>query len=64
MVSVDLGLQVEGLIAKSGFTLTEDAATEKLVEASKDAMNRGIEMAGLDARVEEIAKGMLEVTES
>jgi len=64
MVSVDLGVQVDGLIAKSGFMLSEDADTASLVQASKEAMDKGIEMSGLDARVEEIAKGMLEVAES
>lgn len=64
MVNVDFGIQVDGMIAKSAFTLSEEEEMSNLVLSSKEAMDKGIEMAGLDARVEEIAKAMLEVAES
>jgi methionine aminopeptidase len=64
MVGIDLGVQVDGLIAKSTFTLSEDDTTENLIKASKDAMDKGLELSGLDARVDDIAKGMMEVAES
>lgn len=65
VLKVDIGIQAEGRICDSAFTLTfDDSPWNPLLEAVKAATNEGIKQSGIDARLGEIGASIQEVMES
>jgi len=64
VLKVDFGTQVNGRIIDSAFTLTHSSKYDKLLEASKEATEAGIRVAGVDARLNELGEAIQEVMES
>ncbi|KAF9015712.1 hypothetical protein BDQ17DRAFT_1230001 [Cyathus striatus] len=64
VLKVDIGVQVNGRIADSAFTLTFEPTYDTLLEAVKAATDTGIREAGIDARLGEIAGAIQETMES
>jgi len=64
VLKIDIGVHVRGRILDSAFTLTFEPTYDKLVEAVKAATNTGIQEAGIDARLGEIAGAIQETMES
>ncbi|KAI0304730.1 peptidase M24, structural domain-containing protein [Russula brevipes] len=64
VLKVDIGVHVRGRILDSAFTLTFEPTYNKLLEAVKAATNAGIQEAGIDARLGEVAGAIQETMES
>ncbi|KAF5368337.1 hypothetical protein D9758_002168 [Tetrapyrgos nigripes] len=64
VLKVDIGVQVQGRICDSAFTLTFDPTYDKLLEAVQAATNTGIREAGIDMRLGELAGLIQETMES
>jgi len=64
VLKVDIGVHVRGRILDSAFTLTFEPTYDKLLEAVKAATNTGIQEAGIDARLGEVAGAIQETMES
>lgn len=64
VLKVDIGVQVNGRIADSAFTLTFDHRYDKLLEAVKAATDTGIREAGIDVRLGELGGYIQETMES
>lgn len=64
VLKVDIGVHVRGRILDSAFTLTFEPTYDKLVEAVKAATNSGVQEAGIDARLGEVAGAIQETMES
>jgi len=64
VLKVDIGVHVRGRILDSAFTLTFEPTYDKLLEAVRAATNSGIQEAGIDARLGEIAGAIQETMES
>ncbi|KAI0001868.1 peptidase M24, structural domain-containing protein [Russula vinacea] len=64
VLKVDIGVHVRGRILDSAFTLTFEPTYDNLLEAVKAATNTGIQEAGIDARLGEIAGAIQETMES
>lgn len=64
VLKVDIGVHVRGRILDSAFTLTFEPTYDKLLEAVKAATNSGIQEAGIDARLGEVAGAIQETMES
>lgn len=66
VLKVDIGVQVQGRICDSAFTLTfeEDSKWNPLLDAVKAATNAGVKEAGIDARLGEVGAAIQEVMES
>jgi len=64
VLKVDIGVHVRGRILDSAFTLTFEPTYDKLLEAVRAAANSGIQEAGIDARLGEIAGAIQETMES
>lgn len=55
VMKIDFGVAINGHIIDSAFSVCFDERFKPLIEASREATNRGIRMAGPDARISEIA---------
>ncbi len=64
VMKVDFGVQVNGHIIDSAFTMTFDPVYDDLLAAVKDATNTGIREAGIDVRVCDIGAAVQEAMES
>lgn len=64
VIKIDFGVQVQGRIVDSAFTLAFDETHQPLLDAVRAATNKGIEEAGIDARLGEIGAAIQEVMES
>lgn len=64
VLKVDIGVQINGRIADSAFTLNFDHKWDRLLEAVKDATNTGIREAGIDVRLGGLGGIIQEVMES
>ncbi len=64
VLKVDIGIQVNGRICDSAFTLTWEDTHNPLLEAVRAATDEGIRQAGIDARLGEIGAAIQEVMES
>ncbi|EAS02321.2 type II methionine aminopeptidase (macronuclear) [Tetrahymena thermophila SB210] len=61
---IDIGVQVEGRIIDSAFTVAFNPKYDKLLEAVKESTNVGIKEAGIDVRIPDIGAAIQEVMES
>ncbi|KAL4439126.1 hypothetical protein ABPG74_008901 [Tetrahymena malaccensis] len=61
---IDIGVQVEGRIIDSAFTVAFNPKYDKLLEAVKESTNIGIKEAGIDVRIPDIGAAIQEVMES
>lgn len=61
VMKIDFGVSINGNIIDSAFTVCFDSKFDSLVQASKDATNTGVKMAGIDARLSEIGDAIHEV---
>lgn len=66
VLKVDIGVQVNGRICDSAFTLTfeENSKWNPLLDAVRAATNAGIQASGIDARLGEVGASIQEVMES
>ena len=64
VMKIDFGVSVNGQIIDSAFTVCFDPRFDPLIEASKQATETGIKLAGPDARISEIAAAIEEVITS
>ncbi|KAK4699945.1 methionyl aminopeptidase, partial [Phenoliferia sp. Uapishka_3] len=64
VLKVDFGVQVNGRIVDSAFTLSWEPTYDNLLLAVKDATNTGIREAGIDVRTSDIGAAIQEVMES
>ncbi|CEL60131.1 methionyl aminopeptidase [Rhizoctonia solani AG-1 IB] len=64
MLKVDIGVQVNGRICDSAFTLSFEPTYDALLAAVKDATNTGVREAGIDVRLGDIGAAIQEVMES
>jgi methionyl aminopeptidase len=63
-MKIDFGVQINGNIIDSAFTMTFNDKYDALLEAVKDATNTGIREAGIDSRLGEIGAAIQEAMES
>lgn len=61
---IDFGTHVRGILVDCAFTVAFNPEYDELLKACKEATNRGIECAGIDARLNEIGAEIQEVMES
>ncbi|KAG2022837.1 methionine aminopeptidase 2B [Coprinopsis cinerea AmutBmut pab1-1] len=64
VLKVDIGIQVNGRIADSAFTLNFEPTYDKLIEAVKAATETGVREAGIDVRLGELGGLIQETMES
>ncbi|KAH8676423.1 methionine aminopeptidase 2 [Tricladium varicosporioides] len=64
VLKVDFGVQVNGRIVDSAFTIAFDHTYDNLLAAVKEATNTGVNEAGIDARMSDIGSAIQEVMES
>jgi len=64
VLKVDFGVQVNGRIVDSAFTLSFEPTYDALIAAVKDATNTGVREAGIDVRLGDIGAAIQEVMES
>ncbi|CAD6597065.1 HN1_G0013370.mRNA.1.CDS.1 [Saccharomyces cerevisiae] len=64
VMKVDYGVQVNGNIIDSAFTVSFDPQYDNLLAAVKDATYTGIKEAGIDVRLTDIGEAIQEVMES
>lgn len=64
VMKCDIGVQSQGIICDSAFTMTWDDKFNPLLEAVRAATNAGVKMAGIDVRIKDIGKEIQEVMES
>lgn len=64
VLKVDIGVQVNGRICDSAFTMNWEPTYDNLLAAVKDATNAGIREAGIDVRTADIGAAIQEVMES
>ena len=64
VLKIDFGVQVNGRIVDSAFTVSMDHKYDRLLEAVKDATNTGVREAGIDVRVGDLGAAIQEVMES
>lgn len=64
ILKVDFGVHVSGRIVDSAFTLSFNEQHQPLLDAVRAATNKGIQEAGIDARLGEIGAAIQEVMES
>ncbi|CAO1625316.1 unnamed protein product [Sympodiomycopsis kandeliae] len=64
VLKVDIGVQVQGRICDSAFTLTFEDTHNPLLEAVRAATETGVREAGIDARLGEIGAAIQETMES
>ena len=66
LISVDVGITLDGLVADSAFTYTVgeiDAETQRLLDVAKEALVAGIEQAQAGKRVGDISHAVQQVVE-
>ena len=61
VMKVDIGLQVNGWIIDSAFTMAFDPQFDPLLETVREATNAGVKAAGIDVRLCEIGEAVEEV---
>lgn len=64
VMKVDFGVQINGYIIDSAWTVTFDPKYDPLLTAVRDATNTGIREAGIDVRLTDIGEAIQEVMES
>ncbi|KKY21308.1 putative methionine aminopeptidase 2b [Phaeomoniella chlamydospora] len=64
VMKVDFGVHVNGRIVDSAFTMAFDPVYDNLLASVKEATNKGIKEAGIDARMSDIGSAIQEVMES
>eukprot|EP00490_Sorites_sp_Unknown_P023353 CAMPEP_0114662094 /NCGR_PEP_ID=MMETSP0191-20121206/24073_1 /TAXON_ID=126664 /ORGANISM="Sorites sp." /LENGTH=362 /DNA_ID=CAMNT_0001897111 /DNA_START=24 /DNA_END=1113 /DNA_ORIENTATION=+ len=64
LCKIDFGVQINGYIIDSAFSMSFDPMHDELMKAVKAATNRGVEVMGIDARLGEIGGEIQEVMES
>mmetsp|Transcript_1499 Transcript_1499/g.3066 ORF Transcript_1499/g.3066 Transcript_1499/m.3066 type:complete len:468 (+) Transcript_1499:157-1560(+) len=64
VMKIDFGVQVEGRIIDSAFTVSFNPRYDPLIEAAKCATNEGIKQSGIDVRLCDIGEAIQEVMES
>ncbi|KAF8594644.1 peptidase M24A, methionine aminopeptidase [Ceratobasidium sp. AG-I] len=64
VLKVDIGIQVNGYIVDSAFTLSFEPTYDSLIEAVKAATNAGVREAGIDVRLGDVGAAIQEVMES
>ncbi|KAH6867397.1 peptidase M24, structural domain-containing protein [Thelonectria olida] len=64
VMKVDYGVQINGWIVDSAFTMTFDPTYDNLLAAVKDATNTGIKAAGIDVRICDVSAAIQEAMES
>ncbi|KAJ2808975.1 Methionine aminopeptidase 2 [Coemansia guatemalensis] len=64
VLKVDFGVQVNGNIIDSAFTMSWNERYDPLLQAVKDATNTGVREAGIDVRLGDIGAAIQEVMES
>ncbi|SCV01495.1 LANO_0F12046g1_1 [Lachancea nothofagi CBS 11611] len=64
VMKVDIGVQVNGYIVDSAFTVTFDHKYDNLLKAVEEATNTGVREAGIDVRLTDIGEAIQEVMES
>ncbi|KAG9230750.1 methionine aminopeptidase 2-like protein [Amylocarpus encephaloides] len=64
VLKVDFGVQLNGRIVDSAFTIAFDHTYDNLLAAVKEATNTGVKEAGVDARMSDIGSAIQEVMES
>ncbi|KAH8786712.1 methionine aminopeptidase 2-like protein [Hyaloscypha sp. PMI_1271] len=64
VLKVDFGVQVNGRIVDSAFTIAFDHTYDNLLASVREATNTGIMHAGVDARMSDIGAAIQEVMES
>ncbi|CUS21514.1 LAQU0S03e04324g1_1 [Lachancea quebecensis] len=64
VMKVDIGVQVNGYIVDSAWTVTFDHKYDNLLQAVREATNTGVREAGIDVRLTDIGEAIQEVMES
>lgn len=64
VMKVDFGVQINGWIVDSAFTMSFDPTYDNLLAAVKDATNTGIKNAGVDVRISDVSAAIQEAMES
>jgi methionyl aminopeptidase len=64
IVKIDFGVEVNGWITDSAFTVAFNEDYKELLDAVKDATNTGIKNAGMGVHIKEWGKDIMEVMES
>ncbi|PMB64650.1 Methionine aminopeptidase 2-1 [Beauveria bassiana] len=64
VMKVDFGVQINGWIVDSAFTLAFNPMYDDLLAAVKDATNTGIKTAGIDVRICDVSAAIQETMES
>ncbi|KAG5800183.1 hypothetical protein H9Q69_000765 [Fusarium xylarioides] len=64
VMKVDFGVQINGWIVDSAFTMSFDPTYDNLLNAVKDATNSGIKASGIDVRICDVSAAIQEAMES
>ncbi|KAJ4268887.1 hypothetical protein NW762_002958 [Fusarium torreyae] len=64
VMKVDFGVQINGWIVDSAFTMSFDPTYDNLLAAVKDATNTGIKTSGIDVRICDVSAAIQEAMES
>ncbi|KAM3508058.1 hypothetical protein MY10362_001404 [Beauveria mimosiformis] len=64
VMKVDFGVQINGWIVDSAFTMAFNPVYDNLLAAVKDATNTGIKTAGIDVRICDVSAAIQETMES
>lgn len=64
VMKVDIGVQVNGYIVDSAWTVAFDPKYDNLLQAVREATNTGVREAGIDVRLTDIGEAIQEVMES
>ncbi|KAJ3497501.1 hypothetical protein NLG97_g1857 [Lecanicillium saksenae] len=64
VMKVDFGVQINGWIVDSAFTMAFNPTYDNLLAAVKDATNSGIQTAGIDVRICDVSAAIQETMES
>ncbi|ETO02519.1 hypothetical protein RFI_34909, partial [Reticulomyxa filosa] len=64
LCKIDFGVQINGYIIDSAFSMSFDEMHEPLMQAVKAATNEGVRVMGIDARLGEVGAAIQEVMES
>jgi methionyl aminopeptidase len=64
VMKVDYGVQINGWIVDSAFTMSFDPTYDNLLAAVKDATNSGIKASGIDVRICDVSAEIQEAMES
>ncbi|SPJ79305.1 probable methionyl aminopeptidase [Fusarium torulosum] len=64
VMKVDFGVQINGWIVDSAFTMSFDPTYDNLLAAVKDATNTGLKATGIDVRICDVSAAIQEAMES